>query len=368
MAAMRFADIRGHEAQKDALLTALARDRLHHAYLFTGPDGIGKRRVAYALAARILCATPDPVTNDACGVCKHCRRVFATPDYHDEHGPFTTKDDAPLVAPRHPDVLALVPHGTYIKIEQVREVLRIVPYQPVEGASRLVVIDPVDSLHEAAANALLKTLEEPPRATRFLLVTNAPANVLVTIRSRCQRVPMSRLHDEDLAAILAKKGHDAETIARVLPLAGGSARLAVDLVSDPVLQVWDEIAARVLAVDAVRNPSDLLELAGILSELPNREGVFDRLARLLRDALFLRVTPDAARLFHERLREPLWAWSQARSADAIMQRLRIVEDTRLAVRTFNVGARLAFERLLFAVGAAVGREIARPYVDFRDVL
>ncbi|MFO0749858.1 MAG: DNA polymerase III subunit [Myxococcota bacterium] len=365
---MRFADILGHSAQKEALKAAFARDRLHHAYLFAGPDGIGKRRIAYALAARALCSSPDLATNDACGQCRHCRRVLATPDYHDEHGPFTTKDDAPQLAPKHPDVLALVPHGQYIKMEQVREMLRVVPYQPVEGQARFVIIDPVDSLHEAAANALLKTLEEPPRATRFILLTNAPANVLVTIRSRCQRIAMGRLADADLATILTRKGIDADTIARVLPLAQGSARLAVDLVQDPVLQIWDDLAARVLALDPQRQPSELLELAAALAELPNREGVFDRLARLLRDALLLATVPDAAHLFHERLRAPLWAWASTRSGDAIMQRLRIAEDTRLAVRTFNVGARLAFERLLFAIGAPAGREIARPYVDFRDVL
>ncbi|MCC6619610.1 MAG: hypothetical protein IT385_00050 [Deltaproteobacteria bacterium] len=365
---MRFGDILGHDAQKETLLAALARDRLHHAYLFAGPDGIGKRRMAYALAARVLCAAPDPATGDLCGACKHCRRVLATPGYHDEEGPFPSSGTAPLLAPRHPDVLALVPHGTYIKIEQVREVLRIVPYQPVEGASRFVVIDPVDALNDAAANALLKTLEEPPRSTRFILVTSAPANVLVTIRSRCQRVAFGRLPDAAITTLLAQRGVDADTIARVIPLAAGSARVAVELVSDPVLAIWDELAGKILAADPQRAPSELLELAAALAELPNREGVFERCARLLRDALLLRVTPDAARLFHEALREPLWAWAAARSPDAIIQRLRIVEDTRLAVRTFNVQPRLAFERLLFAVGAPAGREIARPLVDFRDVL
>jgi len=365
---MRMSDILGHDDQKRTLLAALARDRLHHAYLFAGPDGVGKRRVAFALAARILCASPDPVTDDACGACKHCRRVLAIATYHDEEGPFPSSGAAPLLAPRHPDVLALVPHGTYIKIEQVREVLRVVPYQPVEGAARIVVIDPVDALNEPAANALLKTLEEPPRSTRFILVTSAPANVLVTIRSRCQRVAFGRLPDPAITTLLARRGADPQTITRVLPLAAGSARLAVELVSDPVLAIWDELAGKILAVDPQRAPGDLLDLASALAELPNREGVFERLARLLRDALLLRVTPEGARLFHEVLRAELWAWAATRSADAIMQRLAIIEDTRLAARTFNVTPRLSFERVLFAIGAPAGREIARPLVDLGDIL
>ena len=365
---MRFADILGHDSQKDALKTALARDRLHHAYLFAGPDGIGKRRVAYALIARLLCSDPDPISNDACGVCKSCRRVFATPAYHDEHGPFTSKDDAPLLAPRHPDVLALVPHGQYIKIEQVRDVLKVVPYQPVDGAHRVVVIDPVDQLNEAAANALLKTIEEPPKATRFILLTSSPSNVLVTIRSRCQRMAFTRLDDASITTILTRRDIGPEVIAGVVPLAGGSAKLALDLVHDPVLAIWDGLASRILATDPQKLPSELLELATALGELPNRDGVFERIARLLRDALLLRTTPETARLFHERLRAELWAWAATRSPDAIMQRLRIVEDTRLACRTFNVGPKLAFERLLFAIGALGGRESSRPYVDFRDVL
>jgi len=358
-------DILGHALAKQTLAQAVARDRVHHAYLFTGPEGVGKRRVAYALVARLFCtATTPAAAGDACGVCRSCRRVFETPTWYDAKSPFLAKDDAPEISPRHPDLLTLVAHGNFIKIEQVREVLRIVPFQPVEAPQRVVIIDGAHDLNDAAANALLKTLEEPPARTRFILITSQPSNLLVTIRSRCQRVAFGRLSDTDLASILTSRGADPALAAAAIPLAEGSARAAIDLLDDPLIKVWEPLAQRLL--EATSGPA-VHELAAALAELPQRDAIFDRIARLVRDALLLR-TGTGQRLFHESLRPALSTWATARPAEAILHRLALVEDTRLTTRTFNIAPRLAFERLLLAICSPAGSELARPLFVRRDIL
>ena len=355
-------DILGHEAQKQTLVQALARDRVHHAYLFTGPEGVGKRRVAYAFVARQLC--PTPIDGEACGTCRSCRRVFETPAWYDQRAPFAAKDDAPELAPRHPDVLTLVAHGSFIKIEQVREMLRIVPFQPVEAPFRTVILDGAHDLNEAAANALLKTLEEPPARTRFILISHVPSNLLVTIRSRCQRLAFGRLADTDLAAILAARGADPELADVAIPLAEGSAKTAIELLDDPLIKIWEPLAQRVLVATAA---PQIHELAAALAEIPQRDAVFDRIARLVRDALLLR-TGAAQRVFHVALVPELEAFARARSPEALLHRLELVEDTRLTTKTYNLAPRLAFERLLLAICAPAGAELARPLFPRRDIL
>lgn len=356
-------DILGHHAARTTLTQALARDRVHHAYLFTGPDGVGKRRMAYAFIARVFCTAPA-ADGDACGQCRACRRVFETPAWYDERAPFLAKDDAPELAPRHPDVLTLVAHGAFIKIEQVREVLRVVQFQPVEAPFRFVVIDEAHVMNDPAANALLKTLEEPPSRTRFILISSMPSNLLVTIRSRCQRVPFSRLSDADIAQILSQRGAASDLLQDAVALAEGSARLAISLLDDPLATLWPPLAERLLTADT---PRGIHELAATLGELERPDAVFDRIARLMRDALLLR-TGVAARLFHASLRPQLEAWALAHPTEAILHRIDLVEDTRLNARTYNLQPRLSFERLLLALCAPAGAELARPLFVRRDVL
>ena len=131
---MTFARILGHERQKDILRRALAGGRLAHAYLFEGPEGVGKRLMALALVRAVFC--PE----GGCGVCAACRKV----DHHN-----------------HPDLHLLEPDGTLIKIEQIRAIQKELSYRPLEARKKVCLIDSADRMNQAAGNALLKTLEEP---------------------------------------------------------------------------------------------------------------------------------------------------------------------------------------------------------------
>lgn len=163
---MTFDQILGHARQKEILHRSLASGRLAHAYLFSGPDGIGKRLMALALARAIVCHEQR-----GCGDCQACRKI----DHRN-----------------HPDLHVLEPDGNSIKIEQVRSFQKDLNLKPLEATRKICLIEEADSMTVGAANALLKTLEEPRGDTLLILLTAQPNRLLETIRSRCQPLPFTR--------------------------------------------------------------------------------------------------------------------------------------------------------------------------------
>ena len=180
-----FSTIIGHRRLVSLLSRAIARDTLPPALLLAGPDGVGKRRVAMAVAQAINCLEPrttNELERDACGKCASCRRI--------ERG-------------THPDVIVIEPGDTgLIKIEAVRDVIDRASYRPFEGRRRVVIVDEADALVVPAQNALLKTLEEMPAASIFLLVSSLPDSLLPTVRSRCPRLRFGPLSPAQVAQAL----------------------------------------------------------------------------------------------------------------------------------------------------------------------
>ncbi|MDQ2695734.1 MAG: DNA polymerase III subunit delta', partial [Pseudomonadota bacterium] len=175
--------------------------RLPHALLCCGPAGLGKRRFAQRFAQALLCQSPDG-DGAPCGRCRRCR-LFA--------------------AGSHPDYLRLEPAeaGKSIAVDQVRRLGEFLGLTSHFGGFRPALLAPADSLNRNAANALLKTLEEPPAAGVLLLVTDAPSRLPATVRSRCQRLAFAPPDPAAALAWLAPQvgGHDP---AVLLALAGGS--------------------------------------------------------------------------------------------------------------------------------------------------
>jgi DNA polymerase-3 subunit delta' len=176
---MTFDQILGHERQKEILNRALASGRLAHAYLFAGPDGIGKRLMAMALARAIVCEEQR-----GCGNCIACRKI----DHQN-----------------HPDLHILEPDGKAIKIEQIRAFQRELNFKPLEAPRKICMIEQADTMTVGAANALLKTLEEPRGDTLLVLLSSQPNRLLETIRSRCQPLPFNRHPNSRIQAELEKQ-------------------------------------------------------------------------------------------------------------------------------------------------------------------
>jgi DNA polymerase III delta' subunit len=192
---MRLTDVRHQERAVAILRRALAVDRMHHAYLFDGPAGVGKELTARGLAALLLCARPGDA--DACGTCPSCQ-LFATdnhPDFHLIHRGLHKQ---------HPDRSVRASKGLFLAVDLIRHFL-IEPasMKPAHGRRRVFVVRDAERMNEGAQNALLKTLEEPPGSAVLILVTASAARLLPTIRSRCQRIPFELLPIEFVASELA---------------------------------------------------------------------------------------------------------------------------------------------------------------------
>ncbi len=253
---MTFADILGQATAVDTLRRALELGKVHHAYRFEGPDGVGKEKAAFALAQCLQCSQPDGVL--ACGTCSACKRVV-------------TLSEEPPQVPKHPDVV-LIERGLYpaavlgtdsaetnsINLPQIRKlVLSRIGYPPHEGRALVIIVRGADELNANAANALLKTLEEPPQKTHFILLTSRPHRLLDTIRSRTLAVRFAPLPDDVLASILDRHSASREAI----PLAGGSASLALALADEQGLAVKQAF------VSAMSQGLEAPDLAQALSQL-----------------------------------------------------------------------------------------------------
>jgi DNA polymerase-3 subunit delta' len=279
-----FRSIVGHHRLLTLLSRAVARQTLPPSLLFAGPSGIGKRRVATTLASVINCLAPqstDLFERDACGECAACRRIARGV---------------------HPDVIVLEPGEMgSIKIEAVRDVVDRAGFRPFEGRRRVVVIDEADALVPAAQNAMLKTLEEPPPASIFLLVSSLPDALLPTIRSRCPRLRFGPLSPSEVAEVLMRDHQYSATDARAAAAdADGSVGRALSAESADLTGARDD-AARLLAAtakgtDPIRRLEAVKDLTGkkgtSAGEREQMAACLRALASLLRDLGILATHAD----------------------------------------------------------------------------
>ncbi len=163
---MEFDRVVGHSRQKEMLSTLVAREKLPHALLFAGPEGVGKRTLALELVKTLFCDD-----RRACGSCRPCRT---------------------LGAGLHPD-LTILSGESSIKIDELRAIRRDVYEAPYEAPMRAIVIDNAEMMTREAGNALLKTLEEPPPSNLFILVSSREQEIPLTVRSRCTRIAFGPL-------------------------------------------------------------------------------------------------------------------------------------------------------------------------------
>ena len=243
---MKLGDIRGHESIRRLMVRAVAHDRLPPCLVLAGPEGVGKRSVALALASLVNCEAgvegdEGALVSDSCGECGSCRRV---------------------VRGVHADVITIVPGDTgLITVDTIRSVVRQAVYRPFEGRRRVVIIDDAERLVPAAQNALLKTLEEPPSASMFLLITHRPHLLLPTVRSRCPQVRFGNLTTEAVANILTIQ-HQFEPGAAlvVAAAADGSVSRAIELGSADQLEARQSAAIMLRALAGKPSAKRRLEL------------------------------------------------------------------------------------------------------------
>jgi DNA polymerase-3 subunit delta' len=302
---MPFRGITGHRPLLELLARAIARGTLPPSLIFAGPAGIGKRMTATALAQALNCERPidypessgpgDANTSvltgkDACGVCASCKRIARGV---------------------HADILVLEPGDSgSIKVDQVREAIDRTAYRPFEGKRRLVIVDEADAMIPEAQNALLKTLEEPPPASVFALITSRPDVLLPTVRSRCQRLRFGPLAPADVAAVLMRD-HDVDAAAAHAAAAAsdGSIGRALDSSGDEANEARDAAADLLQGVASSADPRRRLDGArALIAGGADRDELSRRLlalASLVRDLGLLHSRADERALANADLKPRL---------------------------------------------------------------
>lgn len=327
-------NILGQREPKRRLRRLLETDRLPHALLFSGPEGVGKRRTAEALAAALLCSSP--AAGHPCGTCESCRAFSRG---------------------IHPDFFFVVPEAVgkgarSIRIEAMRALGSALARPPELAPRQVALIDDAQRMNEAAANSFLKTLEEPTGDVVFLLVTGMRAALLDTIVSRCLEIPFGPLALPELSEVLHRHGVEAEEAAALATLADGSAGRALALHAEGALRRREEAVSLLARLPQIP-PLSLWAEGKKWGALSREEaGEWLRSLRLtLRDVLAL--YGGAAPLYSVGLEVPVAEIAARFSEARVFSMLADVKEAERRLLSSNVNIRLLVEALLLSLAGPV---------------
>jgi DNA polymerase-3 subunit delta' len=333
-----FREIAGHAHLLGLIAAASKRGTLPPSVIFDGPEGVGKRTAAAALAQAINC--PQPVRGveidgaDACGVCASCKRIARGV---------------------HADVLVIEPGDTgTIKVDQVREAIDRAAYRPFEGRRRVVIVDVADAMVPEAQNALLKTLEEPPAGSMFVLVTARPDMLLPTVRSRCQRLRFGRLSPGDVAGVLIQAhGYEPAAAHAAASAADGSIGAALEGASGEFTDARDAAVQLLASAAGSTDPRRRLDAAKALGAAGrgsvDRDGLGRRLralASMIRDLGALRASVDERSLANADIKAQLSGLLKAFDSERTLRAFAAVERA-LAALDRNASPKIVADWIAF---------------------
>src|SRR2546423_13689012 len=278
-----FSSLIGNEDVKDSLRRLLSGGRVPGSLLFTGEGGIGKKLFALEWAKALNCRTRVGV--EACDECSSCRGITKS-----TFPPFSGADDNKerMIWSEHADVAMVRPYNHIIRVRPMRELEREANFRPFEGAARIFIVEDAEYMNDQAANALLKTLEEPAPTTHLILTTTNPMALLQTIRSRCQMIRLAPIPFSEIETFLMKqtgmKPGDAALLARTSRGSLGNS-LSVDV--DDYRERRQSMLNILRALTITGNRVQLLRSAEELATARDRgdyEQSLDVLETLIRDA------------------------------------------------------------------------------------
>jgi len=320
----RLSGILGQERAVTLLRRYLSAGAVPHGLLFSGEEGVGKEKTARAFAAALLCRTPGE--DGACGDCHDCR-LFSSSS--------------------HPNFLHISPETDFLKIAEIRALQEELALKAFSDRPRAAILSPADRMTPQAANALLKTLEEPPPETHLILVAHRIAGMMPTIVSRCQKVPFFPLPPDDAAEILSRHpeaggGYPPAVIRLACAVSGGSPGRALALLPD-----LSEEREQWLSLFAKSSPKAAVDLAETFKGDGDGPGRLAAPLSLARDLALLSSGGGTA-IMNEDLREPLTAaaarpptggWDTAFRALLEISRMPPQPQKRLMLEAFFFGLR-----------------------------
>lgn len=336
-------EIHGQEKAIVFLKRIIASYKIAPAYLFTGIQGIGKTTTAMAFALLINCM--DPVDGDGCKICTSCKKI---------------------IGGNHPDIIIIEPDKDKkgIGINQIREINRHLAFSPALERYRIIIIDPAEKMTDEAANAFLKTLEEPPPHNIFILNVRDPGELLLTIVSRCQKVPFKPLPTEDIVNLLInEEDMDKEKATIVARLSEGSLGRAIKISKDDLFT--DRVSWITMLNSVINRPYDILidmahELTGFgKRSATDKELKDDRIALMLgiwkswyRDILIFKLEGKLDLILNSDLNNHLKKASALYTVDALIRSLAVIARAEYDLMN-NKNLLFLLERSLLGLKRAV---------------
>lgn len=330
---MSFNNILGQERAKKILENSMVRGTISHAYLFAGPEGMGKRFTAFNFAKALNCYTN---VGDSCDNCLSCRKIDSL---------------------NHPDVGLIKPEASSersesrgsIKIGAIRELQKRLSLKPYEGKKKVVILDAAEDMTTGAANAFLKTLEEPPGETVIIMITSNLNSLLPTVASRCQIIRFNTLSNEHITEILIKNyGFRREHASIVSSLSKGRLGLAVTMDYKAVCKLRSE--ALKLIINSMKGDieyifSESKRLARKGEMLPE---FLDFIIDLLRDALLIHETETNDYIIHKDIYDELRGFSLKLKRQFIIDMFDTVYRTQTLLKR-NVNQQLALDSMMMSM-------------------
>lgn len=383
---MSLQQIIGQPRVVDVLRRTLQSKRVAHAFLFHGPEGVGKATAALAMVDALQCE--QPVDGDACGVCGSCHKVRRGlhPDVHilmpvpketDDNeraariamfveDPYQTVDFQTL--PSLDGTSGRSGQVIYSKANMYDWLRKPMSYHRVEGRYRVAILLDADWMREEAANAFLKLLEEPGQQTVFILITNRVDHLLTTILSRCQKIRFDALDREDIALALQDRGIPDQAAQTLSRMAGGSLRKAISLASnEDLLGTREEVMG--FLRKSYQGKGDTVVAAVDTLSRSGREGLRFRLMILLgilRDLLLLQTSGSSDLIVNVDQIDTLTRFANNLPNARLQSMIEATEQTMFLVER-NVNARLSLVNLSRVLqGAMRGDPGRRVEIDIVD--
>jgi DNA polymerase-3 subunit delta' len=300
------------------------QQHLPHALLFSGISGVGKKQFAHQFAHSLLCLTPQQ-DGQSCGQCRSCHLLNAN---------------------SHPDLLLISPEesGLIIKIDQIREAVNFVNETAQQGGYRVIIINPANAMNINAANALLKSLEEPTSDCLFILISHQSKRLLPTIKSRCQEILFAKPEKQIALQWLAtQKKMPMDQASLLLKLANDAPLQALELLNTDFLTLRNELYQGLHALSQGKmNP---LQLAAQYLE-KNILTIFDLLQNWLRDLLRFKLTQGEAELINDDFREWYVYLMQKYSLKNLLRYIDFMQQSHMKIlQSANLNRQLLLEEI-----------------------
>lgn len=343
-----FRNLVGNDTVKQTFHRLIAKGRVPNSLLFAGDEGVGKRTFATELIKTLLCR--NLIDGDACGGCSTCKRAASF------HFPKAEDKEAykRVIFSDHPDFGMVVPFNRNVLVDAIRHLESEANFRPYEAANRFFIIDNAEKMNDSAANALLKTLEEPAEGSHIFLVTSRPDSLLPTIRSRCQTIRFSPVTIVEIEKFLIEDRAFTHDEARLAARCSrGSIGRAVAINVEQFRKIRDRMLTVVTNAVETHDRATLLKISEEMNDAKNKE-MFDEsidvLTSLLHDVWTIGVTADSSRIVNADLSDKLTELSRLSAVARIPQWLDDIDLMRESYLV-NINRKIAADALFVGMTA-----------------